>query len=387
MRDSDYTDENQSIILYVKDVHDMIHDGLNREERDLRNQEIINSLGETNFAIYVVDLQSGGVNVVRTTDKVRKAIKNDIYLWNTVLSGPGAGYFAEEDKEEFWRLFSLDSMQQAWRNGEKKRTLVFRCLLYGQWRYVSLSAFFKESRIQGGYVIMAFQDVHEQKMEEQVLYIRQGKKIIVNILGRDITAEKLAEESARRDFMEKALIINSLSSMFFATYYVDLERGTFRLVAQKTEVGEVLGAERSYMQGIRMYAENFIYPDDREAYLEHMDYHRILRTLNREHPLTAFEYRKIQDDRNKKEWVRATVVLAESSYDGRPVRALYVAQDVTESKLKEEKEQQALKEACIAANHANAAKSEFMSRMSHDIRTPMNAIIGMTAIAGRYLDD
>ncbi|MDO4336598.1 MAG: histidine kinase dimerization/phospho-acceptor domain-containing protein [Eubacteriales bacterium] len=80
-------------------------------------------------------------------------------------------------------------------------------------------------------------------------------------------------------------------------------------------------------------------------------------------------------------------MLAETASDGRPKRALYVAQDVTESKLKEEKEQQALKEACEAANHANAAKSEFMSRMSHDIRTPMNAIIGMTAIAARYLDD
>ena len=38
--------------------------------------------------------------------------------------------------------------------------------------------------------------------------------------------------------------------------------------------------------------------------------------------------------------------------------------------------------ALVAAEQANHAKSEFLSRMSHDIRTPMNAIIGMTAIAG-----
>jgi len=64
-----------------------------------------------------------------------------------------------------------------------------------------------------------------------------------------------------------------------------------------------------------------------------------------------------------------------------------VAQDVTESKLKEEQEQQAFREACEAANYANAAKSDLMSRMSHDIRTLMNANIGMTAIAGKYLED
>ena len=36
---------------------------------------------------------------------------------------------------------------------------------------------------------------------------------------------------------------------------------------------------------------------------------------------------------------------------------------------------------------ANKAKSEFLSNMSHDIRTPMNAIVGMTAIAATHLDD
>ncbi|MCM1568610.1 MAG: response regulator [Roseburia sp.] len=47
----------------------------------------------------------------------------------------------------------------------------------------------------------------------------------------------------------------------------------------------------------------------------------------------------------------------------------------------------ALREACAAAERANHTKTDFLSRMSHDIRTPMNAIIGMTAIAENYMDD
>ncbi|MBR6953507.1 MAG: response regulator [Clostridia bacterium] len=46
-----------------------------------------------------------------------------------------------------------------------------------------------------------------------------------------------------------------------------------------------------------------------------------------------------------------------------------------------------LKVAADAAEQANRAKTDFLSTMSHDIRTPMNAIIGLTTIAGRNVED
>ena len=61
--------------------------------------------------------------------------------------------------------------------------------------------------------------------------------------------------------------------------------------------------------------------------------------------------------------------------------------DVEEEVRKELQIQQALREAIDAANASNKAKSDFLSSMSHDMRTPMNGIIGMTAIAARNLDD
>ena len=50
------------------------------------------------------------------------------------------------------------------------------------------------------------------------------------------------------------------------------------------------------------------------------------------------------------------------------------------------KQKNALEEALMQANRANKAKSVFLSNMSHDIRTPMNAIVGFTALAMAHLD-
>lgn len=46
-----------------------------------------------------------------------------------------------------------------------------------------------------------------------------------------------------------------------------------------------------------------------------------------------------------------------------------------------------VREALILAEHANQAKTNFLNNMSHDIRTPMNAIIGFTSLAATHLDD
>ena len=64
------------------------------------------------------------------------------------------------------------------------------------------------------------------------------------------------------------------------------------------------------------------------------------------------------------------------------------ARQELEAKNNELKEsQKALSDALIAAEQANHAKTVFLNNMSHDIRTPMNAIVGFTALAASHLDN
>ncbi len=61
--------------------------------------------------------------------------------------------------------------------------------------------------------------------------------------------------------------------------------------------------------------------------------------------------------------------------------------DITDFVEAEHSQKKQLEEAMIKVEEANNAKTQFLSSMSHDIRTPMNAIIGMTTLASKHLDD
>ena len=222
-----------------------------------------------------------------------------------------------------------------------------------------------------------------------MFFIRQEKNIIVNILGRDITAAKLREAADTKEQRERKNIISSMSSLFFASYYLDLERDIFRKVTQRNETVDATVPYESCTKGFQVYAEHFVHPDDQQEYLEKMDCKNFIKQLNREHPLFALEYRRViyeNGEMHPNGWIRATVILSETK-QGKPSKALYLAQDVSESKEKEERNHKILKEAYESAIYANASKSEFLSKMSHDIRTPMNAIVGMTNLAKAHIDD
>ena len=76
--------------------------------------------------------------------------------------------------------------------------------------------------------------------------------------------------------------------------------------------------------------------------------------------------------------------------DGSPITFVGLFMDIDDARtmaIQLERQKADLQDALAAAQHANRAKTTFLNNMSHDIRTPMNAIIGFTSLAAAHIDN
>ncbi len=83
---------------------------------------------------------------------------------------------------------------------------------------------------------------------------------------------------------------------------------------------------------------------------------------------------------------REAVILTQDIETG-DIWGLTYVRNITDEHNRSVQVEQALRDAFTQAQHANSAKTLFMSQMSHDIRTPLNSILGMSAIAQEHISD
>lgn len=127
------------------------------------------------------------------------------------------------------------------------------------------------------------------------------------------------------------------------------------------------------------YCDHLIHPDDRQIFREVFSFENLRKIANTGEQVISRELRRYCPDGR---YHYTEMIAIPAGYAEREYRMVVLTfRDVDKIKKEEERKREALQDALSLAEQANNAKSDFLSRMSHDIRSPMNAVIGMTTIA------
>lgn len=162
---------------------------------------------------------------------------------------------------------------------------------------------------------------------------------------------------------------------------IDVPQDSYWLISFDENRQDAVSGKGSFQEEIRTIAERFMDAKARGEYLEKLDYKYMEKKL--EHQDTYSFVVEINGDQGENRIKRFQVFYI----DKRMKRVCLARTDVTDLVRQEQQQKKELSKALAAAKRAIAAISAFLSCMSHDIRTPMNAVIGMTTLAVAHLDD
>lgn len=245
---------------------------------------------------------------------------------------------------------------------------------------------------------------------------------VKNISEEKAMEIKAAKSKTELSRMKESLtisdrVINAFSSIYNFSYYIDLTDHTYSQI-QFTKLAEEVsgGSNNTYSQALHNYLTQVIEKSYQKKMAEFMNIDTIAERLDGKNVISC-DYLNVYG-----KWIRASYMPASRDENGRLTHAVFVGQDIDGDRKKElqqrdalerayESEKAALKRseaskaeteklllkiqalnkelesAYTEAKLANTAKTDFLTRMSHDIRTPINGIIGLLNMADKYPDD
>lgn len=199
----------------------------------------------------------------------------------------------------------------------------------------------------------------------------------------DCTAQKLREEKQE---LHQAELVQALSIDYNLVFFFDLDTGMGNSLRIDQESIRrfpfAFSGEISLKESMEQYIGELVCKEDQEMFRQAVSQDSLKKELAKK-KLHYLNYRIVREGEMRYYEMKAVRAGTWAKNHG----VVLGFRSVDEETRKEIEQKQLLEDALLQAKRANKAKSTFLSNMSHDIRTPMNAIVGFTSLALSHIDD
>ena len=306
-----------------------------------------------NLCEYYVNLEQNTFDTLKVEASLMTAFEQS-QTWDELIKFFVDNYVVEQDKQKVTDFYDRAYITEKLKGLETELRQECRIVLNGEERWVS-NVVMRGEIGDSDYAMIFLRDITESKAE-------MAQRM------------QMASDNASMD-----LLIKSMVRLLDRFVVCDLENDRYRFYNLQGEM--IYAPTGTYHDFVEQVVAKYKTLESLDGLAALFSPENIRRNLQDENDIYKFEYCSMDENTYK---IASFIPL---EWDGtKLVKALLASMDVSQEKKAEIESHKALKDAYRAAENASCAKTEFLSNMSHDIRTPMNAIVGLTAIAGANIE-
>jgi len=358
---------DNSFVMGFKDVNEVVLEEIkknNQLEAALhkieKEKDILDKLCSDFTAVYFVELNSKtfeSVHISSNTNVEDILRKQVFYNFDSYCMRYASSYISESDKKDFLDWFKCENLKK---NLTENNRITYH--------YQSFS-----------------NKSHQKYFEAQAIKVKEDEKHCYALLGFRYIDDIMEKEKAIQEQIQKAYeeviesneIISAIAKSYCHIYLINLEKDEFEEISHDSTVHHFTGNKGCVSKRFKERCEESVELEYREMFYEFTNFETIQNHLAMDDE-TVTEYKMLDGN-----WHRLVFIAKNRDENGKVIEIICTIRSISEVKRRELNLHYEAEE----ARHEVEAKNRFLSNMSHDIRTPLNGMIGMLRMAEQYPDD
>ena len=327
-----------------------------------RDKHVLDKLCTDYTAVYHVELNSGEFETLKimrssNADEVMRKAEKGMKDFDEYSQYYAQHYLAEEDRTEFMKWISCANLKAELHHTDRVA-----------YNYKSVPGTYGK-QFFSVQVINIYEDA-------QKMYVLMGFRYIDEIIEKEKEIQKRLQD-ALDELQLNNEIISAISKNYCYIARIDLQKDFFEEISNDEEMHRLTGNSGCASEMLRKDCEMQVAPEYRAYLYPFLDTSTLKERLQNEEYVST-EYRMCDGS-----WHRLRFIVKKRDEAGNVTHVLCTVREISDSKRREED----LLFAADAAKRESEMKTRFLATMSHDIRTPLNGIIGLVNLAEQHAED